>query len=60
MVGGSLRVLRHLPPLKLVAIILLKVALSTKNQSGKVDLVSRLSDGTSEKIIVLPFEGYFL
>jgi hypothetical protein len=37
MVGGSLRVLRLLPPLKLVAIdiaeILLKVALSTKNQS---------------------------
>jgi hypothetical protein len=35
-VGGSLRVLRLLPPLKLVAMILLKVALSTKkNQSIK-------------------------
>ena len=37
MVGGSLRVLRFLPPLKLVAMIiaeiLLKVALNTKNQS---------------------------
>jgi hypothetical protein len=27
---------------------------------GQVDLVSRLSDETSEKITVLPFEGYFL
>jgi hypothetical protein len=37
MVGGSLHVLRLLPPLKLVAHdiaeILLKVALNTKNQS---------------------------
>ena len=33
MVDGSLRVLRLLPPLKLVAMILLKVALSIKNQS---------------------------
>jgi hypothetical protein len=33
MVGGSLRVLRLLPPLTLVARILLKVALNTKNQS---------------------------
>jgi hypothetical protein len=33
MVGGFLRVLRLLPPLKLVAMILLKVALNTKNQS---------------------------
>jgi len=33
MVGGSLRVLRLLPPLKLVAMILLKmVPLNTKNQ----------------------------
>jgi hypothetical protein len=32
MVGGSLRVLRLLPPLKLVTMILLKVALSTINQ----------------------------
>jgi hypothetical protein len=30
MVGGSLRVLRLLPPIKLVAMILLKVALNTK------------------------------
>ena len=33
MVGGSLRVLRLLPPLKLFAMIQLKVALNTKNQS---------------------------
>jgi hypothetical protein len=32
MVGGSLQVLRLLPPLKLVAMILLKVALNTINQ----------------------------
>jgi hypothetical protein len=38
MVGGSLRVLRLLPPLKLVAIaeILLKVALNTKNQINQI------------------------
>jgi hypothetical protein len=35
MVGGSLRGLQLLPPLKLVAMILLKVALSTNNQSIK-------------------------
>jgi hypothetical protein len=34
MVGGSLWVLRLLPPLKLVAMKLLKVALNTKNQSS--------------------------
>ena len=33
MVGGSLRVLRLFPPLKLVAMILLKVALNIKNQN---------------------------
>jgi hypothetical protein len=33
MVSGSLLVLRLLPPLKLVAMILLKMALNTKNQS---------------------------
>jgi hypothetical protein len=32
-VGGSLRELRLLPPLKLVTMILLKVALNTENQS---------------------------
>jgi hypothetical protein len=31
-VGGSLLVFQLLPPLKLVAMILLKVALNTKNQ----------------------------
>ena len=31
-----------------------------KTDVGRVDLVSRLSDGTSEKITVLPFEVYFL
>ena len=33
MVGGSLRVLRLLPPLKLVALILLKVALNIKKSN---------------------------
>jgi hypothetical protein len=33
MVGGSLQVLRLLPPLKLLAMIELKVTLSTKDQS---------------------------
>jgi hypothetical protein len=32
MIGGSLQVLQLLPPVKLVAMILLKVALNTKNQ----------------------------
>jgi len=31
-----------------------------KTDVGQVDLVSRLSDGTSEKMTVLPFIGYFL
>ena len=31
-----------------------------KTKVVQVDLVSRLSDGTSEKMTVLPFEGYFL
>jgi hypothetical protein len=31
-----------------------------KTDVGQVDLVLRLSDGTSEKMTVLPFEGYFL
>jgi len=31
-----------------------------KTDVGQVDLVSWLSDGTSEKFTVLPFEGYFL
>jgi len=34
MVGGSLQVLRLLPPLKLVVMILLKVVLNTKNQKS--------------------------
>jgi hypothetical protein len=44
MVGGSLRVLRLLPPLKTgrhdIAEILLKVALNTKNQSIQTRLES--------------------
>jgi hypothetical protein len=36
MVGGSLWVLRLLPPLKLVAMILLKVALNTKKQTKTI------------------------
>jgi hypothetical protein len=43
MVGGSLRVLGLLPPLKLVAMILLKVALSTKNKI-KSNQSSRITD----------------
>jgi cytochrome c-type biogenesis protein CcmH/NrfF len=35
MVGGSLRILWLLPPLKLVAMILLKVALNTKKFNNK-------------------------
>jgi hypothetical protein len=31
-----------------------------KTDVGQVDLVSRLSNLTSEKMTVLPFEGYFL
>ena len=31
-----------------------------KTDVGQVDLVSRLSDGTSENMTVLPFEGYFI
>jgi hypothetical protein len=31
-----------------------------KTDVGQIDLVSWLSDGTSEKMTVLPFEGYFL
>jgi hypothetical protein len=31
-----------------------------KTDVGQVDLVSRLSDRTSEKMTVLPFEDYFL
>jgi hypothetical protein len=34
--------------------------ISVKTDVGQVDLVSRLSDVTSEKMTVLPFEGYFL
>jgi hypothetical protein len=30
-----------------------------KTDVGQVDLVSRLADGTSEQMTVLPFEGYF-
>ena len=31
-----------------------------KTDVGQVDLVSWLSDGTCEKMTVLPFEGYFI
>jgi hypothetical protein len=31
-----------------------------KTDIGQVDLVLRLSDETSEKMTVLPIEGYFL
>ena len=31
-----------------------------KTDVGQVDLVLRLSDGTSEKMTALPIEGYFL
>jgi uncharacterized membrane protein len=37
MVGGSFRVLWLLPPLKRIAMILLKVALSTKNINQSIN-----------------------
>ena len=43
MVGGSLWVLRLLPPLKLVAMILLKVALSTINQIKCISRNAKIS-----------------
>jgi hypothetical protein len=50
MVGGSLRVLRLLPPLKQVAMILLKVALKTKNQS-----INQYKSFTVDKMVkILP------
>jgi hypothetical protein len=45
MFGGSLRVLRLLPPLKLVAMILLKVALNTRNNM-KSNLLLSSPEGT--------------
>jgi hypothetical protein len=45
MVGGSLRVLRLLPPLKLVAMILLKVVLNTRNNM-KSNLLLSSPEGT--------------
>jgi hypothetical protein len=33
---------------------------TVKTDVGQVDLVSRLSGRTSEKMTVQPFEGYFL
>jgi hypothetical protein len=44
MVGGSLRVLRLHPPLKLVAMILLKVVLNTKNQIIHLSIIWFLLD----------------
>ena len=35
-------------------------SIPVKTDVGQVDLVSRLSDWTSEKMTILPFEGYFL
>jgi hypothetical protein len=43
MVGGSLRVLQLLPPLKLVAMILLKVALNTQQPNHERKNVKLLS-----------------
>ena len=43
MVGGSLRVLWLLPPLKLVAMILLKAALNTKKKEEKDTLIIALN-----------------
>jgi hypothetical protein len=52
MVGGSLWVLQLLPPLKLVAMILLKVALNTKNQSiNEILLKVALSTTTLQESI---------
>jgi hypothetical protein len=33
---------------------------TVKTDIGQVDLLSWLSDGTSEKMTLQPFEGYFL
>ena len=50
MVGGSLRVLRLLPPLKLVAMILLKVAINTKNQSINLSVDMEILTPWSSKV----------
>jgi hypothetical protein len=51
MVGGSLRVLRLLPLLKLDVMILLKVALNTKNQiiHGMGTIVSSKGNNSNKK-----------
>ena len=62
MVGGSLRVFRLLPPLKLVAMIynvaeiLLKVALNTKNQILSNQLNMNRISGVM--VSVLAYTGY--
>jgi hypothetical protein len=55
MVDGSFWVLRLLPPLKLIAMILLKVALNTINQSNQV-----IADFTAFSILLdLPKSANF-
>jgi hypothetical protein len=52
MVGGSLRVLRLLPPLKLVTMILLKVAVNTIKIKSKIE--PRLNNGYAMYHIDIP------
>jgi hypothetical protein len=50
MVGGSLRILRLLPPTKLVTMILLKVVLSTKKSIKNLFLTAELGDKLREYV----------
>ena len=66
MVGGSLRVLRLLPPLKLVAMIQLKVALSTINQikstNQNLELFCRYAEKWKKASLIYktsPFQFHF-
>jgi hypothetical protein len=56
MVGGSLRVLRLLPPLKLVAMILLKVALNTEKQTKTIICKQTQTTGGKDElnIVLMP------
>ena len=59
MVGGSLRVFRQFPPPKLVAMIQLKVALNTKNQSiNQIRALFKVSTSSKQRMMELKIE-YF-
>jgi hypothetical protein len=53
MVGGSLRVPRLLPPLKHVAMILLKVALNTKGPWEMIECKENLIEFKGYNIILI-------